>query len=345
MPDWLMMLCLWLAACPLGFMFTPACCCCVWATDNFGRAALGAAWSAVAGSWAISVGALQTTSSDGILLHVAESPVASEISLSVRAAGTASNDEVRLLLDYLDTDNYKFAQLIIGTSKTLKIFKRVAGVNTELASVASTTSTSSFVTLKFCQLDGKLFASTPSANVSATEASNSNLKVAIATGTLTGTASFDDFSASRTDGACPGCWPCSGCTAGFGPGQLQVTMTGITSGGACAAGNCEDYNATFIVDQYFFAVDECHYEYEFQKCGGAVKGVFVRIRPTAIVRAGIKTALGDGDASDELVRFEDFSGASVDCTTFSGANLANDASFDNNCLSDAPTWTVSLTSL
>lgn len=119
------------------------CCCdvCDWA-DQFNRADVnppGASWNVVTGSWGVVSNALRTSSAAGLIVwNVANprgGPTATH-SAAVTLKHSLNARIVRLIVGYLDPDNYVALQVTSDTSfpftsSYISIIERIAGIETE----------------------------------------------------------------------------------------------------------------------------------------------------------------------------------------------------------------------
>lgn len=192
------------------------CCCddCIIATDDFNRAnstpAIGDLWIVVAGTWSITDQTLQNAGTG--LVKCKTVHTSDHVSVSV-VVGNSSASQYRIVLSYEDENNYLFSQLtpFTGTG-TLKLFSRVAGVNTELATRAISIPADSLVTFTACLNPTTLKFSTTFHNASAALTTtlvagdfNNTGAVGLAVGNAAATARFDDFRFIKVS---PDCDPC-----------------------------------------------------------------------------------------------------------------------------------------
>lgn len=125
-----------------------SCCCdeapasCDIYSDTFATNLLATKWIQVAGSWSVSGGYLVPSAVDDLIVAVDEDATTPSIygqyvSLPVFLGDSPA--KIRLILDYVDDNNYHFATALCGpTVSTVEVGKRVGGVDT----VLSTNSTS-----------------------------------------------------------------------------------------------------------------------------------------------------------------------------------------------------------
>lgn len=248
-------------------------CCetCAIESDDFNRAngALGAKWDIRSGSPAVSSNRAAFTDANSFAVTVADNPTGTAdgvISATVRA--TSSNTEVRLIIDYVDDDNYHYAQFLIngGSFSVVKLYERTAGADTLLAQSSTFFANVSVdYYVRLCLLDASLsFGFSSSSPTSLTTKvyyhstiPHGGLKAGVGTGALpAGTATFDDFVFTKhhdIEQDCEDCFFCTTCDAPI-PSHIKLVVTGIANkagapGDACS--DCPELNGTFIL--YFDA--------------------------------------------------------------------------------------------
>ena len=197
---------------------------CAIGADDFGRASLGGSWVADAGSWSIASGVLQTTSSSGRLEYQTSHPgsVASAI-VNVQVKGTADGDCLRI---WLTTDLFVELELETDGFGYLRLYDN-SGEIAETRVEGATLDTWHSLTGCYHHGDGKMserFSGhfIPSETGFTTQVytqeryvidGGTGNHVGLATGTLTGTASFDmfDFKSHQGDGDYTSCEDCLEC--------------------------------------------------------------------------------------------------------------------------------------
>jgi hypothetical protein len=176
------------------------------------------------------------------------------VEVTVRA--TATSTQIRV---YTDVAGDNYAQLTIGTSQTLKVF--VGGVEGE--SVAITTAVDTDYTMRVVQFGNALHASIGTTCAGAASDNPAGpVKVALGTGTNSGTVSFDDFTLSRAkDSSNPdcleGCVECEYCDAGTVPDFIDLTIAGVTVTDASLQPFADLINSTHRLVPYVGL--ECYY--------------------------------------------------------------------------------------
>jgi hypothetical protein len=124
-------------------MFFNFCCCdqppvdCNIYTDTFASNLLATKWIQVAGSWSVAGGQLVPSATGDLIVTVdqdATTPAIYGQFASLPIFYGDSPAKVRLIVDYVDADNYHFATAVCGAlSSTVEVGKRVAGADTILA--------------------------------------------------------------------------------------------------------------------------------------------------------------------------------------------------------------------
>lgn len=260
--DWLLILSsLLLPVVPLFFF--PGCVCCTppdpcaLFSDDFAVDNLATDWDDRSGTWAVSAGLLTSTSTDALIVSTTAVPadataVYSEVSMSF----TATTATGRLVIAYIDDDNYWFAELQAGASDgTLKLYERSGGTNTQRGSTATVTGLQVNETMEvsLCYADGEFIASASGIFIEYTSTVTiGETQCGVGTGGGAGTRSFDDFAFTRhyTDvEECARCVKPCGPSGGLfacqdAPFSATITLGGF-SNGSCSS--CTSLNATFIV--------------------------------------------------------------------------------------------------
>lgn len=266
---------------PFRGLFSPTGCCdcqtCVVCEDSFNRfdtdPVVGSAceWSQEAGVWQILFQTLKT-SSDNALLLAAAVPTETNYRVECIISGS-TGDVVKVIVDYEDTDNYHYAQLTLGAGGSLKLFRREAGVNTELDSSPMTLTTVG--EFRLCTLAASLSAKAANGGTqiyaSAARTFANAGQVALATGNI-GTVTFDSVAIEHLSDDCGPCEACSFCVIDdedTTPTQyrIRVPAGSVGTNGLFACGDCGDLVGEYVVDQ----VEACTYELEFTPVCGYYK--------------------------------------------------------------------------
>lgn len=274
-------------------------CCCSIFTDDFNRADdtdLGADWSEVSGSWSITSNTLRTTSTSAVCVHdTGEGSARLRASVSLRGG---TGDFLRVIFGYVDSSNYWFAEVKIGTSSAgrLDIYQRSSGTNT--LKVSRTTISIAADTWHSCSVcyttDGVISAALyPGGGGLHTVAFPASLStediVGVGTGsTASSSVQFDDFTASRVGDNCPECpSPCLGCTDDEGPPAWDITLPTLTDD-ACSKCDTDYSGQTFRVYYCY----NCAWERVLDSCsmGGAfpsLNTVILRLFIDSGIRVGL----------------------------------------------------------
>ncbi len=198
-------------------------------------------WTQTAGSWSESGTLISVSSASAKLTCDTPNPDNAYSTIVVSCKSTANDDTIRITLG----GNY--AELIIGTNKTLKIF---SSGGTPLASIASTTTAGSLLPLTVClHLNNNMAAAvTGGATVSADVTPTDNYAAIGTGGTVTGTVSFDSFALTKINENCNDCPPppCGMCDAGTIPEYMILTVPTISNHG-CNGSDCVNVSGTFYL--------------------------------------------------------------------------------------------------
>lgn len=220
-------------------MLANPCCCCTFASDTFNRAdssSLGSLWTQDAGSWSIVSNTLQTSSANAELTCTTPNPVGDAfVKVQAFMVSSADGDSLRLTFDRLDKNNYKYAEFVWdATNPVLNIGHRTSGTDTIDATLTGGAGTFSLTpgsaggTVAVC-FSSSFVASITLENTAWLSfnfgASGGNPGVGLATGAMSGTATFDDFAASKMKDGCPDCG--ASCVYGSAlPPRLKFVMSG-----------------------------------------------------------------------------------------------------------------------
>lgn len=221
-------------------------------SDNMDRADssdIGCGLTETAGSWSIVGNKLRTSSGTAKVtcetVHPQESG-AMKVSAVVRSS--AADDQIKV---FTDAANNTYAQLTIGTSKTLKLF--AGGV--EQDSVAFTTTVDTDYTMTVWHADGGLSVQVSGGVLTTTclavdEAVPAGpVKAGLGTGTVSGNVDFNNLVVSRAYDAnnesCdrPCAEPCDACDDVTTLLLITLEFTGFANG-SCT--DCADWNATSV---------------------------------------------------------------------------------------------------
>ncbi len=276
----------------MAFRFNPcpSCCgiSCIYFEDNFDRSDdtdLGSDWTEVAGAWEIASNVLSTASDDAICKCETDGT----LDYVVRAAlkGGSTSDEFRVIFDYDDDANYKYARITRPTESTTRAFfvSVVTGTHTVAATSTAWThnlgTTTLYVQICVGSDDARISTGVTAdfANVrprlGVFSFSTSSGTCGVGTGTNGVTAvTFDQFSIQRALSSPPHdeCPECECECSGTPPLELEVIISGIT--GSCGATDCADKFAdTFILGINLVPITLdllCNWGkiLDFEECGG-----------------------------------------------------------------------------
>lgn len=181
--------------------------------------------------------------------------------------GNTTADEFRVIFDYLDVNNYHFAQFVLGAGGHVKLFKRTIGVNAELATAAANFSTGGlYKSLSACfnqDLDRVVaVANQPAGNltvgIAAVSTAFGGTQGGLGTGTVTGSPNFVDFGVGEVRPVCSQCGgvPCANCEDGTTVNKFKVIVSGL-SNQTCMG--CAAQNATYYPDRGTSSGEDCTY--------------------------------------------------------------------------------------
>lgn len=208
------------------------CCGCEYFSDKFGRDELGRYWDEVSGNWELAGGGVQTESSNAVLKCLKEHPNQFTTYLvSATVTFTAYGDVAKLIADYDGAQKEGVFKIISdghGLIETYDNGDLVAWAN------AGDWRLNEPITINLCLSKTEVRANGIGEAIQ-NEATSS--VVALGTGEVTGTVTFDDVSISKHDDDNPGCAKCRAtipsscaCQEGYPPDEpshvpAQVTVT------------------------------------------------------------------------------------------------------------------------
>jgi len=231
-------------------------CCCKSTSDDFNRSDdtnLGTKWNEVSGSWSISSNRLVTTDTSALCIATAAFTATGINARCLVRGGT--NDVVRLVFACADSSNFWYAQLTIGSSKTLLIVQVTGGTHTTRATNPVTTSASTDYTIYACVSDiGRVHAEVLNGSglqLTACDYTNtSNIPdvgaVGVGTGATAASVQFDDFYAKKSSPQCDVCVPaCTECAGDIAPTFWDVELpTNMDGTGPLFNWGCNDASCT-----------------------------------------------------------------------------------------------------
>lgn len=236
---------------PLALLWGGCCCeSCEFFSDDFTRADSDdpGDYTEVSGDWDISSNTLVTSSSNAVLLADAQHPAGeANIKVQVTINIASDGDTARIILNYTDSDNYWFGEIKAGTGSYIKIFQRSAGSNTQKATLSAAFPTSTNIALcaSIRNSTNLTFTAVPIfRSISATGSFTSD-QWGLGTGTATGTRTWTELYASKTNDECPACRAnCIYCTNSEGPPLWRHVVTGVANQ-TCS--DCANLEGTFYV--------------------------------------------------------------------------------------------------
>lgn len=230
-------------------------------TDAFSNSDIDCVWSQESGTWSEGAAFITTTDTDAFLLCLAGHPGRTidgdRVDLTQGVAAdfkcSAYSDQFRVIVDYVDADNYHFAEVTMPTgagapdSATLKTFKRSGGTNTQLDSTTiSGLLLDTVYSLRVCYDQVKIQAGCGSAAVEQDSVGHGGKRAAIGSGTLTGTLSVDTFNYVHDLYAeclsCPSI-VCAACESGFVPYLAKLVINVADDG--CS--DCDLFDGTYFI--------------------------------------------------------------------------------------------------
>ncbi len=234
------------------------CCCnppcnCYEFADFFGRpdsTNLGADWTEVVGDWEIVSGQVIVSDSLSQLIHVSVCPV--EFVGTTLIAVVPDGAEVRVIIGWVDDENYLYAQVDRGSAGTLKIGKVVASADTVIVTTDARSINDNF-DLSVCIRNGQLSAIMDDGQLLkiATLDAHGDFTATTAGGVGTGSGTppsaigFDHVEMSVLHGESVECWECETCdyigdtvcTNDVAREQYDLTFgNGFSAAGCCVNG-------------------------------------------------------------------------------------------------------------
>lgn len=216
-------------------------CCCTIASDDFGADQLATNWDVRSGTPAVASGVLSMSAGTNLLIHNTAAPAdATAVFSSVTFRGTSTIDIVRLVVAYVDDNNYWYAEAQPGSSNgTLKLFERSGGVNTQRGSTVTISSmqTNEDWEIQLCVQPGAVTAAAFFGSLLATNEVVYAATVTVAStkaglgASESGTITLNDFEFERhfaDNDSCRTCNTCQNCSTGQ-PYQVQVVIAGMAN--------------------------------------------------------------------------------------------------------------------
>ena len=272
---------LWLPGSPLPSSrgLGRRCCCgpppCTQFEDNFDRSNntnIGSDWSEEEGDWSIASNKLSISSANALCL--CQASLDHPYSLEVVYNATTLNDLIKIVFNYVDSDNYSFVLIEIEPDtfiNFLKIVDRVGGVETVLVNTSDGSDVSTDIDVKLCVFNSYVILQTPGQNVSAHITSSSSV-CGLGTGSiLTGTVTFNNFVIHTPDSINPECSPsicdidCD-CSPDFDTlvtTHLEVEIAGIVNNSPVDCSDCSDLNDTYLLTNAICITTASRWRYVF----------------------------------------------------------------------------------
>ena len=273
----------------MSFQMSPSCLCCGpdcgICSDDWAGIADGpdistgtdCGWTKTAGAWSVASNKLRTSSTSAIALSNTTQATSADEGhrVSVVASTDTDGGKLRIVLDYADADNYWFAELEIGASKTMRIVERTAGVETDRGTLTTSTMVSTAYRLDFCISDGlAVFRNHDKNDVIVTNTVSLHAgadKFGVGTGTVAGTCDFDDFDGLKrnADCPCPAGSDCAQCETATAPAEVLVTLDLADVGGGCAPDACADLSGDYFLPEEsacLWREDQGNFDCNFDDC-------------------------------------------------------------------------------
>lgn len=263
----------------------------------FGPAFGAGDWNQLVGSWTIGSTSLSIASSGATAECNTSHPDGSpNTAVVVSVSCSAANDIVRILLAYVDSSNYLFAEWKCGNNGTgsggyLKTYKRVSGTDTLLNTTLADFSAGVTYTWNACVSNGNLFSSQIGNIIS----SGGGVSVSVASpffalgtgGTVTGTVTFSSVTATRVESGCSKCMQCgSACITGTAPSAIRVLIGASSVLSLCSGVRCWSTATEYIVNPSQEAVGgQCLYKLYGISFGGCSGVLSVKLYNSSGIRA------------------------------------------------------------
>jgi len=243
------------------FALNPGCCCepgetCTIYSDLFERSdssSLGADWTEVVSDLEISSGAVIRTGGTNPFAISTTTHSSHEMRIDMTVEATTSGSKFRIIMGYVDTNNYYFAELTIGSN--IVLYRRSGGTNTSIGSLSIFSATGSPFTWWAC-MRGSFFSSgigditDPATAVHSTTSGSSGF----GWGSTTSGMQVHSITSSILSPSCAYCygWSCDGvCDPSFEvPTQLRVTISGMANGdgsGGTPCTSCASVEGEYIL--------------------------------------------------------------------------------------------------
>jgi hypothetical protein len=319
----------------LALMFGLGCCCtpsCTFVGPlDFSSGAVTDNFSVVSGSWSIGSGVLSTTSSNAILTGLVDNPTDANTKIELTAKATGDGDAIRIILDYADANNYWFVEVVVGfTSPILRIIQRSSGSNTTKATGAIVIATNANFDVCISISRGVLVAQVVNNGSASFSGTFSNATWGIGTGSLSGTASFDDITVSHANDDCVSCKGlCTHCQSGIASPTLKIVVGGIANG---SCGDCSTWNGT----HYRNYSSNCRYGDDTTEGAAICSGIGAVVG--AFLDLGAHQLDGQVTVGGDTAGFEKIYPGLIPCTTLSNESVPRLSGATGNCDLSAATF-------
>ena len=342
--------------------FDPGCCCypgCNIFDDSFTRGNstnLGSDWTEVDGDWSISSNRLVIDEEGLCLCNTAHPDSEAKQIVSVALYGDNDGDQLGIVVDYDDSDNYHCVLLKVETgdpdpAATIEFYKVTAGTPNKLgATIADIDAEpNTWYNLKVCFTGTSIVCVFDSGDTYARETTeHGGYKVGVIVNAIPtmGTVLFDDFDYdeywSSTNSDCETCQSCAGCISGRVPSIMKMVVTGFANS-SCI--NCNNFDATYYVpfDESASGSTNCRWQYNpgiDSSCGpGPVGLCFVDIEDDGTLECRIITGANPGLGYTNWVKEY---GAQVNCVAISAVDVpwSTDVPSPNWCNGSGTTCTL-----
>lgn len=274
---------------------------------------IGCGWEEVDGDWEISSNTLTTADANAICKCETEHTTGGAAAVVTTVVSGASGDKLQLILGYNPAapTTYFYAELTIhATTGTLKIYRKTAGADTQLATVNKNYSAGTSVAFGVCLAGGRFTATVNQVGVlspayvsGAAVVPAATRYVALGTGSQATDVHFSSFSYFRGQDAdnpeCDLCTEsCSCCDDTISPNSGTGRVQGATSLGGCAAGDPTYWDDVSFPMWHAFngcqyasidpAVDPCDGYTDTDPCGNTWYGIVAINCTTSKVTAKIR---------------------------------------------------------
>lgn len=254
--SWLILI-IWLSLIPVGF-FQCDCCggdtvTCLLFSDTFTRSDdtdIGSDWTENSGDWSIASNKLSITATGSAQATVVLTHDASAITVSATVSAPSAG-QVRLYIgsNYGEVTFNGASSSIAVNGETTSPGKNTGVSLTNGSSYLMTVCINSFGTFTATIVDNSAIGKSAFKAVSPASA---GVSFGVGTGTLSsGSATFDNVSASRVEAECEYCSePCGSCIGGVGPSVYKCTISGFNSSGGHCSSACAGLNGVYYVPFY-----------------------------------------------------------------------------------------------